>query len=167
MLPEVVASRMSVLQLAVSAARAVLTFLDARDLVALQCTSSPSTSPPGESALLRIAREGVAEHARRRVEASLEVAQSGTAAPDLAATRSGSCSWLEALDEIESWLHMRDALLDEPQQGSWPRGAPGGGGGAAGAAALLLPSCAELSRAFARLRRADDLSEYTFPHRSL
>ena len=152
-------------QLAVSAAHAVLKFLDARDLVALQCTSLAATSLPGEGSLLRIAREEVVEHARHRVEAALGLAESAAAAPDLAATRSGACTWLEALDEVESWLHMRDALLYETQQGSWPRGAPGGG--SAGAAALLLPSCGELSRAFARLRCADDLSMHTFPHRSL
>lgn len=92
-----------------SALRHVLAFLDGRSIAALVGTCNPL------AALSDLAKPGptpwnrwVCEHVRARVEAALGP---GPAAEALAngPARGGASGWLEVLDTIESWRHMRAA----------------------------------------------------------
>lgn len=158
------------IQAPAAAAGALLAYLDARSLAALYAAGA-STQGSVSRALLARARECIAQHARARVASALGPQPGGgddasDPPPPLSTSRNGSCSWLEALDNVESWALMRTALSEEGP-GSARGPAADTGSPDLSSVSVTLPASDALARACTRLRLKEDLSAYTFPYRSL
>lgn len=158
---------------AVEAGRGILPFLDARSLSALLRAARAHDPESQEDLLATTLSTGILKRifffipglARARVANALllplpphDNGSVTSADPDVSLyalpfSRGGLCSWLEALDEVESWGHMRTAaeeLVGDPAEGS-----------------PLLPSNAILLHNLSFLRLKEDRVFHVFPGKSL
>lgn len=149
------------------AATRVTFFLDARSLAALLGTSKPPTLDSeslahvvatGLATLVELTKACTPNYARTHVASALDLALSppcpaGMADLDLHALpliRGGLCSWLHAVDEVESWAHMRASAVEFS--------------GYANASPLVSDST--LLQQLRLLRTQEDLMPRVFPCRS-
>ena len=140
----------------------ILALLDARSIAALRCSGHAYSRGDPEAPLSLLTRIPI--FARLRVSSALGLLSSesascfGAASADdelfmLPFSRGGLCSWIEALDEIESWSRMRasvESVTNDSIDGS-----------------SKLPVDAVLLQNMRSLRHKEDLVAHTFPGRSL
>ena len=149
------------------AANQVIFFLDAKSLAALLGTAKPlkldseglaHVIVTGLSTLVQLTITCIPSYARTRAASALGLALSqpcpvGMADLDLHAlplVRGGLCSWLHAVDEVESWAHMRASAVEFS--------------GYANASPLV--SDTTLLQQLRLLRIQEDLMPHVFPCRS-
>ena len=111
------------------AATRIISFLDARSLAALLGTSKPPTLDSeglahvvitGLSTLVELTKACTPNYARTHAASALGLALSPPCPARMAdldlhalpLIRGGLCSWLHAVDEVESWAHMRASAVE-------------------------------------------------------